>query len=123
MNNERYKKLLSILIAVVTVITTAVAFLQSDAGNRDDRAGRDATRLAIELVGKRVNGEVQVNFDYDEAYQKYIEMGALAVAAENRGDTTASNRYALLKESFLKLSPIMQPPYFDPVTENVDYTR
>lgn len=123
MSDDRFKKLLSILIALVTVIATGVAFLQSDAGNRDDRAGRDATRLAIELVGRRVNGETRVNFDYDEAYQKYLEMGTLALAAQNRGDTAGSNRYGLLQESFLKLSPIMQPPYFDPETEDIDYNR
>ncbi len=123
MSDENFKKLLSILIAFLTVITTGVAFLQSDAGSRDDRAGRDATRLAIELVGRRVNGETRVNFDYDEAYQKYLEMGILALAAQNRGDSAGSNRYGLLQESFLKLSPIMQPPYFDPETEEVDYNR
>src|SRR6185503_20231279 len=123
MRDELFKKLLAILIAVVTVIATGVAFLQSDAGNRDDRAGRDATRLAIELVGRRVNGETQVNFDYDQAYQKYLEMDALALAAENRGDSTTSQRYELLQQSFLKLTPILQPPYFDPATGNVDYNR
>lgn len=123
MSDEKFKKILSILIALVTVIATGVAFLQSDAGNRDDRAGRDATRLAIELVGRRVNGETRVNFDYDEAYQKYLEMGTLAFAAQNRGDSVGSNRYTLLQESFLKLSSIMQPPYFDPETEEVDYNR
>lgn len=123
MSDQLFKKLLAILIAVITVIATGVAFLQSDAGNRDDRAGRDATRFAIELVGRRISGETQVNFDYDEAYQKYMEMDALALAADNRGDTRASQRYELLKKSFLKLSPIMQPPYFDPATESVDYSR
>ncbi len=123
MGDELFKKLLAILIAVVTVIATGVAFLQSDAGNRDDRAGRDATRLAVELIGRRINGETKVNFDYDEAFQKYLEMDALALAAENRGDTVASNRYDLLQQSFLKLSPILQPPYFDLATQNVDYNR
>lgn len=123
MRDDLYKRLLALLIAVVTVITTLVAFLQSDAGNRDDRAGRDATRLAIELIGRRVNGETQVNFDYDEAYQNYLEMDALAFAAENRGDIAASDRYQILKESFVKLSPIMQPPYFDAADGTVDYNR
>ncbi len=123
MSDGLFKKLLAILIAFITVIATGVAFLQSDAGNRDDRAGRDAIRLAVELVGRRVDGETQVNFDYDGAYQKYLELDTLAFAAENRGDTRASNRYELLQESFLKLSPIMQPPYFDTATESVDYNR
>ncbi|MCA0458785.1 MAG: hypothetical protein LCI00_32845 [Chloroflexi bacterium] len=123
MSDELFKKVLAILIALVTVIATGIAFLQSDAGNRDDRAGRDATRLAIELVSRRVNGETRVNFDYDEAYQKYVEMGTLALAAENRGDSAGSARYELLQESFLKLSPIMQPPYFDIETGEMDYNR
>lgn len=50
-------------------------------------------------------------------------MDALALAAENRGDTVASHRYDLLQQSFLKLSPILQPPYFDPATQNADYNR
>lgn len=123
MSDELFKKVLAFLIAVVTVIATVVAFLQSDAGNRDDRAGRDATRLAVELVGRRVNGETRVNFDYNEAYQKYLEMDTLAFAAENRGDSASSNRYQVLQQSFLKLSPLLQPPYFDVQTQNLDYHR
>src|SRR5438105_3575687 len=123
MSDELFKKLLAILIDFITVIATGVAFLQSDAGNRDDHAGRDATRLAIELIGRRINGETKANFDYDEAYQKYLEMDALALAADNRGDTVASNRYDLLQKSFLKLSPILQPPYFDAASQTVDYNR
>lgn len=123
MSDELYKKLLAILIAIITVIATVVAFLQSDAGNRDDHAGRDATRYAVELVGRRINGETKVNFDYDEAYQKYVEMDTLAFAADNRGDSVAANRYRVLQQSFLKLSPILQPPYFDAVTQEVNYDR
>jgi tetratricopeptide (TPR) repeat protein len=123
MSDELYKKLLAILIAVITVIATVVAFLQSDAGNRDDHAGRDATRYAVELVGRRINGETKVNFDYDEAYQKYLEMDTLALAADNRNDSVAANRYRLLQQSFLKLSPILQPPYFDAATQEVNYDR
>src|SRR5215510_4144923 len=105
MSDELFKKLLAILIAIVTVIATVVAFLQSDAGNRDDHAGRDATRLAVQLVGRRINGETQVNYDYGQAYQKYLEADALALAAENRGDTETSKRYDVLQQSYLKLSP------------------
>lgn len=123
MNDALFKKLLAILIAVVTLIATVVAYLQNDAGNRDDHAGRDATRLAIELVGRRVNGETRVNFDYDEAYQKYEELGTLAFAADNRGDTQTSKRFEILQKSFLNLSPIMQPPYFDSAAGTVDYNR
>ncbi len=123
MSDTLFKKLLAILIAVVTLIATVVAFLQNDAGNRDDHAGRDATRLAIELVGRRINGETRVNFDYDEAYQKYVELGTLAFSADSRGDTNSSNRYEVLQKSFLNLSPIMQPPYFDSTTGTMDYNR
>jgi tetratricopeptide (TPR) repeat protein len=123
MSDSTFKKTVAVLIAIITVAATLIAFLQSDASNRDDRAGRDATRLAIELVGRRVNGEAQVNFDYDEAYQKYLEMDALSRAALNHGDERASERYGLLKQSFIKLSPIMQAPYFDAETENVDLNR
>lgn len=123
MSDDIFKKTIAVLIAVVTVIATLIAFLQSDAGNRDDRAGRDANRLATELIGRRVSGEIQVNFDYDEAYQKYLEMDILSVAAANRSDTKSKERYDTVRESLRQLSPIMQPPYFNQDTGEMDYAR
>lgn len=122
MNHKLLNKVISVLIALATVGATWVAFLQSDASNNDDRAGRDANRLALEALGKRVEGQARFNFDYDSAYQAWIELDTLALAAENRGDEASAERLLAVRDSMQALSPLMQAPYFSEAGE-VDVAR
>ncbi len=120
---DRFKGFISVLIAIVTVLTAVVAYFQSDASNRDDRAGRDANSLAVEMLGQNVSGSTRSYYDYNQAYQTWFELDVLATAAEARGDDAAANRYFAAAESMQSLSPLLQPPYFDPATGEVDFTR
>jgi tetratricopeptide (TPR) repeat protein len=120
---ETFKKYIGFIIGVVTLIATIVAFMQSDAGNKDDSAQRDANSLMVETLGQRVSGTAQVNYDYDEAYQTWQKLNTLAIAAENRDDTASANRYYEVRDSIAALSPMMQAPYFDPETQELNIAR
>jgi len=120
---DRFKGLISVLIALVTVVTALVAYLQSDAGNRDDRAGRDANSLAVEMLGQNVSGNSRSYYDYNEAYQAWYQLDVQASAALGRGDNAAAERYLAAAESLVRLSPLLQPPYFDPETGELDFDR
>jgi hypothetical protein len=63
--NDNFKRLIVILIAVVTTLAAIVTFLQSDAGARDDAANRDTKRYSLEAFGRKVSGDARVNFDYN----------------------------------------------------------
>jgi len=123
MSEERFKRLAAILIALVTVAGTIIAFLQSDAGARDDRANRDTKRYSMEAMGRKVSGDSRVNFDYNGAYQAWYELDLLAASATARGDEAAAKRYQTLRDETARLSPLLTPPYFKPDTGETDITR
>ncbi len=115
-NEDRFKKLIAFLIAIVTLLIAIITFLQSDAGARDDAANRDTKRYTLEAFGKQVSGDARVNFDYNSAYQAYYELDLLSNAALAVDDLAAADRYAALRDNMTGLSPMLAAPYFDPAT-------
>ncbi len=122
-SEERFKKTIAVLIAVVTTLIAMITYLQSDAGARDDAANRDTKRYSLESFGRQVSGDARVNFDYNSAYQAYYELDLLAGSAANAGDEAAANRYATLRDQMTGLSPLLAPPYFDPQTGEVNIAK
>ncbi len=120
---ESFNRLISVLIALVTLAAAMVAYLQSDAGGRDDRANRDNKRYALEALGRQVSGDARVNFDYNTAYQSWQENDLLANSALGREDEAAAKRYTTLRDRALTLSPMLAAPYFDPESGEVDINR
>lgn len=121
--DESFKKTIAILIAVVTALAAVIAFLQSDAGARDDAANRDTKNYALEALGRQVSGDARVNYDYNTAYQAWYELDLLAASAANRGDEAAADRYATLRDEMLKLSPLLSAEYFDAISGEADIAR
>ncbi len=122
-NADRFKKLIALLLAVITVFIAVVTYLQSDAGSRDDAANRDTKRYALEAFGKQVSGDARVNFDYNSAYQSYYELDLLAVSAATVGDEAAARRYEALRDRMLALSPMLAAPYYDPETDALNVAK
>ncbi|MEN9934747.1 MAG: Tetratricopeptide repeat [Chloroflexota bacterium] len=120
---ERTKRIIGILIAVVTLITTVIAFVQSDAGARDDQANRDSKRYSTEALGRKVSGDARVNYDFGAAYQSWYELDLLASAAEGRGDAELAASYSTARDELVRHSPLLAPPYFDPETGVADVAR
>lgn len=118
--DERFKQTIAVLIAAVTLFAAIIAYLQSDAGARDDRANRDNKRYALEAFGRQVSGNAEVNYAYNSAYQSWQELDLLATSAANRGDEAAALRYAALRDQARQFSPLLDAPYFDPATGEVD---
>lgn len=123
LDEEQFKKLVAVLISLVTVMATVIAFVQSDASQRDDQANRDTKRYATEVMGRTVSGDAQVNFAYNKAYQAWQELNMLADSALERGDEAAANRYRKLRDQMTELSPLLASPYFDPETGETDTAK
>lgn len=119
----RFKQTIAVLIAVVTLCAAILAYLQSDAGARDDRANRDNKRYALEAFGRQVSGNAEVNYAYNSAYQNWQELDLLAASAANQGDDAAARRYTTLRDQMLLVSPMLTAPYFDAATGEVDLPR
>lgn len=123
LTEERFKKTIALMIALVTTLIAVVSYLQSDASARDDAANRDTKRYSLEAFGKQVSGDARVNFDYNSAYQAYYELNLLANAAEAVGDSAGVARYEALRDNMVALSPMLQPPYFDPATGSLNVAK
>jgi len=123
MSDEKFKKLIAVLIALVTVAATVVTFLQNDASQRDNHANRDTKRYAAEAMGRKVSGDARVNYDYNKAYQAWQELDLLASSATNRGDEAAAARYTKLRDQMVGLSPLLSAPYFDPKTSDTNIAK
>lgn len=113
-DEDRFKQLIVVLIALVTVLTAIVGLLQNDAGARDDRANRQAQAYAFQAMGQRISGVARVGYDRGDAYRNWSELDTLAAAAEYGGDPHAARRYWAVAEQLTALSPLLEKTYFDP---------
>lgn len=112
-DDDRFKQLIGVLIALVTVLTAIVGLLQNDAGSRDDRANRQAQAYAFQAMGQRISGAARVGYDRGDAYRNWSELDTLAAAAEYGGDPNAARRYRAVAEQMTALSPLLEKTYFD----------
>lgn len=123
MSDEKFKKLIAVLIALVTVAAAIVTYLQNDASQRDDHANRDTKRYAAEALGRKVSGDARVNYDYNKAYQNWQELDLLATSAADRGDQAAATRYLTLRDEITPLSPLLAEPYFNAETGETNIAK
>jgi tetratricopeptide (TPR) repeat protein len=123
MSDDKFKKLIAVLIALATVAAAIVTYLQNDASQRDDHANRDTKRYAAEALGRKVSGDARVNYDYNKAYQNWQELDLLASSATERGDDAAAARYTKLRDEIVPLSPLLSAPYFDPTTGETNLAK
>jgi tetratricopeptide (TPR) repeat protein len=139
----RFKEVVTMLIASVTLFAALVGWLQADSGARGDQAIRDAQRFASEALGKAATGKALVNFQNGTAYRAWNELLVRAYSAEGVNDTKAAERYRTVMTETLNLSAaladpsayifgdedsepeetpvpspqLMAPPYFDPASQ------
>ena len=111
--NERFKKIISVMIAVVAVFASISAFLQSYASAQDAESDRRAQKLSLEATNKRFTGTLQFSYDWQGAFQTWRELDLQAASAELAGDTISAQRYKKLRDKVLVLSPMLAPPYFN----------
>jgi tetratricopeptide (TPR) repeat protein len=115
-DDDRFKQLVSVVIALVTVLTAIIGLLQNDAGSRNDRANRIAQDYGLQALGQRISGIIQAGYDRGDAYRNWNELDTLALAAENIEDEAAARRYQAVAERITQLSPLLTPTYLDPTS-------
>ncbi|HKP54777.1 MAG TPA: tetratricopeptide repeat protein [Chloroflexia bacterium] len=139
----RFKEVVTVLIATLTLFAAVVGWLQADAGAKGDQAIRDAQRFASEALGTESTGKALVNFQYGSAYRTWEELLVEALSAETVGDGRTAERLRNVMTETLRLSEelaapviisddeeappqetpipapqLMAPPYFDPKTQS-----
>jgi tetratricopeptide (TPR) repeat protein len=111
---DRFEKMVTVLIATVTIWVAITAYFQNYAANLSDQARRRAQQYAIEATKKEVNGSIQYSYQWQGAFQTWRELSWQATAADQDGDTVAVERYEKLQERIAALSPMLSSDYFDP---------
>jgi tetratricopeptide (TPR) repeat protein len=112
--DERFDKMVTMLIASVAILVAVSAYFQNYAGNISDRARRRAQEQAIAATKKEVNGAIQFSYQWQGAFQTWKELGLQVTAAQQDGDTARADRYTQLQDRIAVLSPMLGPDYFDP---------
>lgn len=106
--------LINVLMALVVMQIAVITLWFTLADDANGDAGRDAQILAMQGIGKRTVGSLRAAFDQTGAYNQWVELDTLARVAEQRGDDAAAARLRAARDRVAKLSPALQPPYFDP---------
>lgn len=117
-SGEPFERLVGLLIGLVTIIAALAAFLEADAGSRSDIALRNAQQFALQAVGVRSRGEVQTGYAWTDAYRLWLELDALVILAAEADDAPLSQQYRNIRDDLSNLTPLLQPPYFDPASDD-----
>lgn len=116
--DEPFEQGVAILMALVAVLAGVIALLESNTGAQADGAFLQAQQFAFQAVSTRARGEIEVGYGWFDAYEHWLEWDTLARAAEDDGDMAAVNRYQAVRDRAQTLSPLLDAPYFDPITDD-----
>lgn len=112
LSGEPFKQLITILISLTSILLALINWLQADAADRATLFARDASRYAIQAMGRQASGEAQASYAYSDAFRQWYGANALSWQAQKRGDEAAARRYAALRDGLVRLSPLLSAPYF-----------
>ncbi|MCL5994687.1 MAG: tetratricopeptide repeat protein [Chloroflexi bacterium] len=108
--DDRFKHVIAVTIAAVTVLAAIMGFLQDQAGTQSASADRAARRYTIEAMGLRTTGQTEKGYGLSTA-QSWYELGKLAASAGGQGDANAVRRYQQAQERIAQLSPLLTDTY------------
>lgn len=107
-DDTRFKQLVSVLIALITLTAATVAYLQNDAASLDDEANRQAQTAALQEMGLAIRNDVALNYHVYGVTNHWLFAGMEAAQAADPAPSLAAQ--AAVEE----LSALYAPPYFDP---------
>lgn len=120
---HRFEKFIAVLIALTTIFAAITTFLENISSNEADRFERLAQEFSIRATTESINGAVRFSYDWQGAYQTWRELDLMITNAEELGDTARADSYRQTRDRLTNLSPLLQAPYFDAVSEVADPNR
>ncbi len=113
---EPFKRVVIILITMVTILATVVTLLEGAAGRQTTQAIHLSQQYGMEAIGSKAVGEMEVGYAWSEAYRRWLEWNTLANFAEINNEIEAAIRYKLVRDRTQEFSALLNAPYFDPET-------
>ena len=130
---DRFKRLLTLLIAGTALLGTITAALRVDASGRGAAAGRDARAFIIKAVGKgnagtqRYTQERNLLAEFQSLVTQQSVDLRLAQEAMSRGEAVGylqdAERLRLARENLRGFSTLLSPPYYDEKSGAIDVLR
>lgn len=128
-SDPTYRRVVAVIVVLITLFGSVVAYLQAVESNREDRAARDAQRDAVAGLGSQVDAsagfaaDLRIGSELDVQLQRQaINAGRVDNALSPDADTdvhqAAAERHAAVREAIAELTPI-DPS--DPDTIDADF--
>jgi tetratricopeptide (TPR) repeat protein len=127
---DAYKRLVAVLVVLITLFGSGVAYLQAKDSNKEDVAARDAQRDAVAGLGAQVDASAGFAADLRIGSELDVQLQRQALNAarvnNSQGDAqadvhlAAAQRYAAVREAIAQLTPI-DPT--DPLTVATEFAR
>ena len=108
---EKFERITALSMAIVGIIIAVIALLQTDVGSGSARAKAQSQQYAIQVMNVRASGQIETGFAWADAYRHWVEWDNQANFA---GDAAKAERYRVVRDRALQLSPLLASPYFDP---------
>lgn len=108
-DEERFKRLTAILMAVITAVTSLIALAQNDASARSQVASRDAQVHALEATSLRISGTASTSAEYYGAYKRSYLDDNLVWFESARDNDLGMNRYYRLRDRIMYATPLLDP--------------
>lgn len=117
--DELFKQMVLVFIATVALIASIIAFLQSEAGDKEGAANRNVQTDALDVLGNNTFGASATAFDYGAAVRVWKQLDVQARMADLFDDPSAAQRYRDAMNSVESLSPVFGEDYYDPATDTL----
>jgi tetratricopeptide (TPR) repeat protein len=117
-SDENFKRFVAFLLTTMIIVAAVVTVLQTRAGARASRWSREAQAYALRAMGLKTSGQAVVDYGWQGAYQQWEELDDLSLRAELDDRAAEAARYSRARDRLNELTPLLNPPYFDPLGDS-----
>ncbi|MFZ4827420.1 MAG: tetratricopeptide repeat protein, partial [Phototrophicaceae bacterium] len=107
-----FLSIVALIIAVLAVLTSVIASLESDAGLRVSQFATLAQKELIEATRVQTVGEIESGYAWTQVYRLWLEWDTRAYTSSLYENTPEQERAQVIRDRLLTLSPLMGTEYY-----------
>ena len=107
-----FLSIVALIIAVMAVLTSVIASLESDAGLRVSQFATLAQTQLIEATRVQTIGEIESGYAWTQVYRLWLEWDARASTSGLYENTEEQERSQVIRDRLQTLSPLMGTEYY-----------
>lgn len=113
-SGDPFEQIIAIVMTLIVIQTAVISFWFTLSDDSDGDAGRDAQMYALQGLGTGTVGSMRSGYDQSTAYQRWLELDVRARLADQQNQDDDAVRLRTARDRVVKLSPLLNAPYFDP---------